>query len=96
MLSSQPDPRRILTYGHDSVLLETRRLLLEQGGFPGDTANTLQEFEARIAETQASYGLYVLCHRTCCGATCDCRRRFEGEHRRVSAHRCDRTPRIPH
>jgi hypothetical protein len=62
MLSSQPDPRRILTYGHDSVLLETRRLLLEQGGFAGDTANTLQEFEACIAETQRRYGLYVLCH----------------------------------
>jgi hypothetical protein len=62
MLSSQPDPRRILTYGHDSVLLETRRLLLEQGGFAGDTAGTLQEFEARIAETQPRYGLYVLCH----------------------------------
>jgi hypothetical protein len=62
MLSSQPDPRRILTYGHDSVLLETRRLLLEQGGFAGDTASTLQEFEARIAETQRRYGLYVLCH----------------------------------
>jgi hypothetical protein len=62
MLSSQPDPRRILTYGHDSVLLETRRLLLEQGGFAGDTASTLQEFVARVAETQPPYGLYVLCH----------------------------------
>jgi hypothetical protein len=43
-------------------VLETRRLLLEQGGFAGDTANTLQEFEARIVETQLPYGLYVLCH----------------------------------
>jgi hypothetical protein len=62
MLSSQPDSRRILTYGHDSVLLETRRLLLEQGGFAGDTASTFQEFQARIAEAQPPYGLYVLCH----------------------------------
>src|ERR1700679_4034968 len=62
MLSSQPDPHRILTYGQDSVLLETRRLLLEQGGFAGDTASTLQEFVARIAEMQPPYGLYVLCH----------------------------------
>jgi hypothetical protein len=52
MLSSQQVPRQILTYGHDSRLLETRRLLLEQGGFAGDTASTLEEFEARIAETQ--------------------------------------------
>jgi hypothetical protein len=62
MLSSQPDPRRILTYGNDSVLLETRRLLLEHGGFAGDTASTPQEFEACIAESQPPYGLYILCH----------------------------------
>ena len=62
MLSSQQGPRGILTYGNDSVLLETHRLLLEQGGFAGDTASTLQEFVARIAETQVPYALYVLCH----------------------------------
>ena len=62
MTSSQPDPRRILTYGHDSVLLETRRLLLEHGGFVVDTANTSQEFEACIAEAHPPYGLYILCH----------------------------------
>jgi hypothetical protein len=62
MTSSQPDTRRILTYGHDSVLLETRRLLLEHGGFVVDTANTSQEFEACIAEAQHPYRLYILCH----------------------------------
>jgi hypothetical protein len=62
MASSQKDPRPILTYGHDAVLLETRRLLLEQGGFTADTAGTLQEFQARIAEARSPYGLYVLCH----------------------------------
>jgi hypothetical protein len=36
MASSQKDPRPILTYGQDAVLLETRRLLLEQGGFIAD------------------------------------------------------------
>jgi hypothetical protein len=62
MTSSQPDPRRILTYGHDSVLLETRRLLLEHGGFVVDTANSSQEFEACIAQAQPPYKLYILCH----------------------------------
>jgi DNA-binding response OmpR family regulator len=62
MASSQKDPRPILTYGQDAVLLETRRLVLEQSGFFTDTANTPQEFEARIAESQSPYDLYVLCH----------------------------------
>jgi hypothetical protein len=62
MHSSQPDSRRVLTYGQDAVLLKTRRLLLEQGGFIADTANTSQEFEACISKAQSPYGLYVLCH----------------------------------
>jgi hypothetical protein len=62
MASSQKDPRPILIYGQDAVLLETRRLLLEQGGFIADTASTSQEFRARIAEAQPPYELYVLCH----------------------------------
>jgi hypothetical protein len=62
MVSSQLDTRRILTYGQDSVLLETRQLLLQQNGFTADTACTLQEFEACIAEKRPPYGLYVLCH----------------------------------
>jgi hypothetical protein len=40
MLSSQPDSRRILTYGLDETLLHTRQLLLQQAGYTVDTAST--------------------------------------------------------
>jgi hypothetical protein len=62
MASSLKDPRPILTYGHDALLLHTRRLLLERRGFIADTVSTSQEFRERIAEAQPPYELYVLCH----------------------------------
>jgi hypothetical protein len=96
MLSSQQDPRRILTYENDSVLLETRRLLLEQSGFaeapPARSSNLWHASLKRSSLCTVGFVPYGPSF----GATCDCLRRFEGEHGRISANRCNRTPRLPH
>ena len=62
MLSSQPDSRRILTYGLDEALLHTRQLLLEQAGYTVDTASTPESFHAYMAGAETAYSLLILCH----------------------------------
>jgi hypothetical protein len=62
MLSSQPDSRRILTYGQDETLLDTRRLLLEQAGYTVDTASTPGAFQSHMAGAKTAYSLLILCH----------------------------------
>lgn len=62
MLSSQPDSRRILTYGQDEALLHTRRLLLEQAGYTVDTASTPGSFQSHVAGAKSPYSLLILCH----------------------------------
>lgn len=62
MLSSQPDSRRILTYGLDETLLQTRRLLLEQAGYTVDTASTPESFQSHMAGAKTAYSLLILCH----------------------------------
>jgi hypothetical protein len=62
MLSSQPDSRRILTYGRDETLLHTRRLLLEQAGYMVDTASTPGSFQSHLAGAKSPYSLLILCH----------------------------------
>lgn len=62
MVSSQPDSRRILTYGLDEALLDTRRLLLERAGYTVDTASTRRSFQSHMADPKTTYSLLVLCH----------------------------------
>jgi hypothetical protein len=62
MLSGQKNTRRILTYGHDAVLLETRGLLLRANGFDADTVVTEPEFYLHIARAEPPYRLWILCH----------------------------------
>jgi hypothetical protein len=62
MLSSQPDSRRILTYGLDETLLQTRRLLLEQAGYTVDAASTPESFQSYMAGAKTAYSLLILCH----------------------------------
>ncbi len=61
-MSLSPRDSRILLYGHDEVLLNTRRLLLERAGFIVDTAKRAEEFESRIAEAESPYDLFILGH----------------------------------
>lgn len=62
MLSSQPDSRRILTYGQDETLLHTRLLLLEQVGYTVDTASSPGAFQSHLGGTKTPYSLLILCH----------------------------------
>ena len=62
MLSSQPDSRRILTYGLDESLLQTRQMLLQQAGYTVDTASTPESFQAHMAGAETAYSLLILCH----------------------------------
>jgi hypothetical protein len=51
---------RILAYGKNLKLLETRRLVLMQGGFEVTTVQTLSEFGS--VEDAANIACFVLCH----------------------------------
>ena len=53
---------RILIYGRDSTLLETRRLILASSGFRVNTVSTLQQFQRAAEQAQPRYELFVLCH----------------------------------
>ena len=53
-------PTRVLVYGHDLALLETRRLLLEHAGFAVTIA--LDHRTATDLLTAQSFDLFILCH----------------------------------
>jgi hypothetical protein len=53
---------RILIYGQDSTLLETRRLLLASGGFRVNTVSNLRQFSHSVERAQPRYELFILCH----------------------------------
>ena len=61
-LSASIRANQVLTYGHDAVLLDTRRLLLKQAGVEIDIVTRAEEFRARLALAQPPYGLIILCH----------------------------------
>jgi len=53
---------RILIYGKDSILLETRRLLLASNGFRVSTVSNLEQLRV-VADTEwPHYELFILCH----------------------------------
>jgi hypothetical protein len=53
---------RILAYGKDPILLQTRRMILEEAGFQVDTAVSVEKFSQYVDEANPPYGLFVLCH----------------------------------
>ncbi len=56
------NPTQVLIVGQDAVLLNTRRLILQQDGFPVDTALDREEFDALTARPPVPYRLCILCH----------------------------------
>jgi hypothetical protein len=50
--------KRVLIFGHDKALSETRRLLLEQAGFRSDISTDLQTCQ----DLSHRYCLLILCH----------------------------------
>jgi len=53
---------RILIYGRDEVLLQTRSSLLETAGFKSDTTLNGEEFARRISAEQRRYCIFIVCH----------------------------------
>jgi hypothetical protein len=51
-------------YGHDKILLDVRKLLLEKVGFVVDAACTQQEFIRKARQGKPPYSLLVICHST--------------------------------
>jgi hypothetical protein len=62
MSSGTQNSYRILVYGHDAILLETRCMVLRQAGFHLDAASSAEEFEACIAQAEIPYRLFLLGH----------------------------------
>src|ERR1700733_8444775 len=53
---------RILVYGRDSTLLDTRRLVLASSGFRVNTVSDLQQFQRSVEQARPPYELFILCH----------------------------------
>lgn len=62
MLLPPTNGYRILIYGHDFTLLDTRRMLLASTGFHADTVSTLDELRFAVHHAQPPYELVILCH----------------------------------
>jgi len=61
MLAPPTDQFRILIYGKDSTLLETRRLLLASSGFRVRTVSSMEQLHF-IVNAEEKYELFILCH----------------------------------
>lgn len=53
---------RILVYGRDFTLMDTRRMLLASTGFQADTVSNLNELRSAVRHAQPPYELVILCH----------------------------------
>jgi hypothetical protein len=62
MVAPPTNGYRILIYGRDSTLLETRRLLLASGGFRVNTVSNLLELRRSVERERPGYELFILCH----------------------------------
>jgi hypothetical protein len=62
MIAPPTNGYRILIYGRDSTLLETRRLLLASSGFRVNIVSNLLEFRRSVDREQPGYELFILCH----------------------------------
>jgi hypothetical protein len=54
--------RQILLYGNNAALLNTRRMVLEQAGFPVDIVSTHDDFRLHLQRNEISYSLVIVCH----------------------------------
>jgi hypothetical protein len=59
-MSSQS--HRLLIYGRDPLLLETRRLLLEIAGYETDAVASELAFTDKLVGSQSQYGLAIFCY----------------------------------
>lgn len=62
MIAPPTNGYRILIYGRDSTLLETRRLLLASGGFRVNIVSNLLQFRTSVERERPRHELFILCH----------------------------------
>ncbi|WP_213805798.1 hypothetical protein [Granulicella sp. dw_53] len=62
MASPDSNPRRILIYGRDAVLLKTRRAILVKAGFSVVIAGSAAELERCLDDAHPPYRLFIACH----------------------------------
>lgn len=62
MLLPPTNGYRILIYGRDFTLMDTRRLLLASAGFQADMVSSLAELRSVVRHAQPPYELVILCH----------------------------------
>lgn len=53
---------RILVYGRDFTLMDTRRMLLASTGFRADTVSSFSDLGFAVRHAQPPYELVILCH----------------------------------
>ncbi|MDP9050291.1 MAG: hypothetical protein M3O31_06130 [Acidobacteriota bacterium] len=58
------NPGRILLFGNDSMLLDTRALVLQSAHFVVDLANDMETLKERIASTDPTYRAVICCYTT--------------------------------
>lgn len=62
MLLPPTNGHRLLIYGRDYTLLDTRRMLLASSGFQADIVSTLDQLRSAVRRAQPPYELVILCH----------------------------------
>jgi DNA-binding response OmpR family regulator len=53
---------RVLIYGSDETLLQTRQEVLKFAGFPSDITSDGQNFLRHMKETARVFDLFIVCH----------------------------------
>ena len=62
MIAPSTEEFRVLIYGKDTTLLETRRLLLTNSGFRVRTVSSMEQFRFLAGRERSQYELFILCH----------------------------------
>ena len=62
MSPESSNPARLLLFGKDPELLETRAKVLRSAGMIADIAVDLDDFEVRITNSDSVYDVVVCCH----------------------------------
>ena len=58
---TSPNSKRLLIYGRENMLIDTRRRILETAGFAVDANRALPDVEAQLA-ADPGYALLIVCH----------------------------------
>jgi hypothetical protein len=63
-MPSSTNPGRVLLFGRDRSLLDTRALVLKSARLAVDIATDIDTFKKRIADRETPYGAVICCYTT--------------------------------